>query len=113
MTESFTKVKRLSKKKDIEYLLKNGKRSSDEFLTLYYKKSDILAVGLSITKGLKGAVKRNLLRRRLREILRKKRKNLKKDVMFIILAKPQALTLKYRELERSITILLSKEDLLE
>lgn len=113
MTEAFTREERLRKKKDIEYLLRNGKRISDEYLTIYYEDSDRLVVGIGIKKGLKGAVKRNLLRRRLKGIMRKEKKNLRTDVKFLLLSRPQTVNLLYRELEKRVISLFSKAELLK
>ena len=64
-----------------------------------------VVVGLKVHKR---AVKRNLLRRRLREILRKHLKEIKPGYDVMVLTQPRALEADYAELETQVLSCLKK-----
>ncbi len=55
-------------------------------------------LGLSVSKKVGGAVKRNKVRRRLKEIFRSSMKNLPDDADFVISARPPAAEASFEEL---------------
>ena len=63
------------------------------------------------TKVSKKAVERNLLRRRLREIVRKDLSRLKSGLDILIIAKPQAKDLSFQALEQEAHVLFTKSNL--
>ena len=65
----FNKKNSLKNKKDIENLFKNGKSCSHKFLrTIYLPGESFLKIGVSVPKKLIPlAVKRNLIKRRIKE----------------------------------------------
>ena len=85
----FNKKNSLKNKKDIENLFKNGKTCSHRFLrTIYLPSESFLKIGVSIPKKLIPlAVKRNLIKRRIKEQIRLFPKGLleKKDGFLFIL----------------------------
>ena len=68
----FNKKNSLKNKKDIENLFKNGKLCSHKFLrTIYLPSESFLKIGVSVPKKLVPlAVKRNLIKRRIKEQIR-------------------------------------------
>ncbi|MDA7812803.1 ribonuclease P protein component [Flavobacteriaceae bacterium] len=68
----FNKKNSLKNKKDIENLFKNGKPCSHKFLrTIYLPSESFLKIGISVPKKLVPlAVKRNLIKRRIKEQIR-------------------------------------------
>ncbi len=85
------KDNRLKKKKDFEDVFKKGRGFKEKFLFLKIKKNDLkisrfgFAVGLKVSKK---AVVRNQIKRRLREVMRLKIKQIKPgiDGVFVVLA---------------------------
>ncbi|MEO0088775.1 MAG: ribonuclease P protein component [candidate division WOR-3 bacterium] len=89
-------------KKEIAELKKEGKAVSNEFLTLIYLKKDKRKVLFSCEKSIKKAVKRNKLKRRLREIYRTNKEHFKDNYYFWIMGKEKALELSYNELKEKL-----------
>jgi ribonuclease P protein component len=60
------------RKADFDAVYRNGKRRSSSYFTVFLKANDLpqSRFGFSIKKALGGAVVRNRIRRRLREIVR-------------------------------------------
>ncbi|MBI5892560.1 MAG: ribonuclease P protein component [Deltaproteobacteria bacterium] len=69
---SFTKKERLLKKQDFIDAAKKGKRFSTKNLTIFIKSNDIgiKRFGLSVSRKVGSAVKRNRIKRCLREFFR-------------------------------------------
>jgi len=65
------------------------------------------------TKVDKRAIKRNLIKRRLREIIRLRLKKIRPGYDILLIAKKEILDLKYDELEKEVEMLLKKMKLLE
>ena len=61
---------RLKKTKDFDLVFKKGKKIYSESLTLVYIKRDQLKVGFAVSKKHGGSVKRNRIKRLLREAFR-------------------------------------------
>jgi len=107
------KIYRL-KKREVEEVFQKGRTYRGFFLILEIKKNNlpfsrwsfIVPVGLS-----RKAVKRNRLRRRLRENFRGKLKIIKPGFDGIILAFPPALEKKYSEIDKEIDKLLHLADI--
>jgi len=71
---------------------------------------DVSRYGISINSKVGGAVVRNRIKRRLREILRKI--SIEKGWDFVIIARPAAAKVNYQELKNSVDHLLAKANLL-
>jgi ribonuclease P protein component len=61
---------RLKKEKDFEIVFKKGKRIFSKNLTLVYVPADFLKAGFAVSKKHGGSVKRNKIKRLLRESFR-------------------------------------------
>ena len=73
MPYAYRKSERLRKNRDFSAVMQQGKRSSVDGLSLFYRKNgaDDFRVGISVSKKLANAVKRNRLRRQLRSCISK------------------------------------------
>lgn len=105
MNENLKKEEKLNKK-EISLILKTGKKFYNKLFTVYYKDSENTKFGISLRKGIKGAVKRNKLKRRLREIIRKN--FLKKNKEIFLIANKDTTGFTYCDLEKEIKYLFCK-----
>lgn len=107
-----TKVRtdhRLKKDKQFSYIYKKGKKKSTNNFTLFYlaSKFENYKIGYSISKKQGKACKRNKLKRRLKEIVRKN--NLAKNYFnYIILARENSSQLEFKDIEKEIILLFKK-----
>jgi ribonuclease P protein component len=69
----FPKAIRVKKQPEFDQVIKEGSRTSGEYLVLYRLRSsdEGQKFGIKIARGTKGAVKRNKIKRIIRETLRK------------------------------------------
>jgi ribonuclease P protein component len=119
---------RLRKMKDWDILFKEGSFVGDKFVTAKvwqidpakyprreYSKKDLLigfAVGLKVSKS---AVKRNRIKRQMREVVRLllKDRKIKKGFMIGIVGKKEMVGVEYDEIERNIVGVLKKARVLK
>lgn len=105
------KINRLKKRKDFELIFKKGKKFKEDFLVLKIIKNNLnqsrfgFIVGGKISKK---ASLRNKIKRRLRELVRKKLKKIKKGFDAILIAKEGLENKDFWELEEIINKLFSK-----
>lgn len=100
---------RLRKNSQFNYVYKKGERVHTENFTLFVVKSkyECYKIGFSINKKLGKANKRNLLKRRLREIVRLHAKVLP-FANYVLLAKEGATALSFEELKKEVVRLFGK-----
>ncbi len=119
---------RLRKMKDIEILMKEGRFvggdlanakvwwvNPDKYPRREYTKDDLL-IGFAVGKKVhKGAVKRNRIKRQMREVVRLllKENRVKAGVMVLLIAKSDIVESSYSDIERSIVSVLEKARLLQ
>lgn len=101
---------RLKKHYQYNYVYRAGTKIHGKATTLYFStsKTKNVKIGFSVTKKVGKAVRRNLARRRLREIMRKSVSRLKQNFNIIIVAHDNILAFSYRELEEDVENLLRK-----
>jgi len=113
--------------KDIEILMKEGRFvggdlanakvwwiNPDKYPRREYKKTDLL-IGFAVGKKVhKSAVKRNRVKRQMREVVRLllKENKIKVGAMVLLIAKPEIVSAEYRAIETSIVDILRKARLL-
>ncbi|MBQ9485595.1 MAG: ribonuclease P protein component [Clostridia bacterium] len=78
---------RLKKEKDFDRVFKNGKRLFSDSLTLVYLPSKELKVGFAVGKKHGGSVKRNRIKRLLRESFRSFSPETMKNFFFVFIPK--------------------------
>ena len=100
----FRKKERLTKKSDFQTIIKNGTRySTKNFVIIIHQNNrDIRRIGVSASKRVGGAVRRNRVKRLLREFFR-----LHKDLLpdcsdFLFIAKPGSTQLNYSTLSNEM-----------
>lgn len=111
---TIAKDRRISDRKDIEKILKIGKREYNAYFSLFYlktgKKTRVkVIVPVKVDKR---ATKRNLLRRRASEILRNNLANIKSGYDIVLLFKKEVLGIEFADLQKEILRTLKKARLL-
>ncbi len=99
MNSAFT----LKKNSDFRRLYAKGKSSANRCLALYCRRNRgaVNRMGYTVSAKLGGAVVRNRVRRRLREIARLSAPRLKTGWDIVVVARSRAVAADYRELERA------------
>lgn len=109
--------KTVSLKQNYEFqrLYRRGKNTVSPVLVLYSRKNGRDANRLGITVGTKlgKAVRRNLVRRRIRECYRLREGSIKKGYDLVVVARVRAAGATYRQIDRALETLLEKQGLLE
>ena len=110
-----SKVNRLKKRYQFNYISKNGTHLSTSAMVLYFlpSKTRSIKVGFAVTKKIGKATVRNLVKRRLREIVRKSLPNLKQNYNIIVVARENILNFSFEELSNQYLNLIKKADILK
>ena len=102
------KISSLSKNEDFKYLL-GGKKISSKYITIFYRKLTKMNPGsLNISfvtkKKLGNAVKRNKIKRRLKNIINEAIKNMtiKCNYSYLVIAKPTMLNNEYKNIKETL-----------
>jgi len=100
----------LKKNHEFKRLYNKGKKEASSHAVVYCRRngSNENRLGVTVSTKLGGAVKRNRIRRRLKEIYRLNEENLIKGHDIIIVARMRSRFAGYRELETSILALFKK-----
>jgi ribonuclease P protein component len=99
---SFPKMRRLTHRSEYERVKRDGTTQRGKLLMLKVMPTENLALWRAgfITSGrVGGAVVRNRVRRRLREIVRRRQHELRQGFWFVIIARHEAATATYGALE--------------
>lgn len=105
---------RLKKEKEFEAVFKGGRtlKGKNVFLRYLINGTDKTKVGFVVSKKIsKLAVERNKIKRRMREIVRLKKKEIKDGLSIIIISLPQIKSEGYKEIKEDLESLLSKQEL--
>ncbi|MCL2177268.1 MAG: ribonuclease P protein component [Firmicutes bacterium] len=105
---------RLKKNKDYQKLYKTGKSFACKYLILHYaplKDKTALSIGFSVSGKLGKAVKRNKLRRQIKEATRHLLSNIPRGYNLIITARTTAAGIPYKTISDSIKYMLKKTNL--
>jgi len=111
-----SKKYRLQKDKDFDLVFKKGKNLGSEFLFLKLRKNglEISRFGFILSKKIsKNATVRNKIKRRLREIIRKKLNDIKPGFDVVIGTKIGVIDKSYPEMKRQVEELLKKSKLIK
>lgn len=109
---SLRHYEKLNKKKDIENLLSKGQRDNFSSISIVYRPSALTKFSIGLKKGIKKAVIRNKLRRRLKALLAKKILRMESCFEFIVIAQKEAVYLDFAELERQLSETMRKAGLI-
>ena len=101
---------RLTLRKHFAYIYRKGKRTSSKYFTLYTvdSKFKTYKIGYSINKKIGKANKRNLLKRRLREITRLG-DFIKPYHNYVLLAREGVQELEFEQLKKQVEYIFSKQ----
>lgn len=93
----------LKKNSDFRRLYAKGKTSANRYLAVYCRRNGrgVNRMGYTVSARLGGAVVRNRVRRRLREIARLNAPRIKTGWDIVIVARRRAVGAEYRELENA------------
>jgi ribonuclease P protein component len=111
-----TKINRLTKKKDFDRVFAEGGSSFNKLIGIKAAKNGLPHSRFGIivsTKVSKKAVIRNTIKRRIREVIRGKLKQIKSGQDCVIIALPAIVEKDFCEIERSLTDNLSRVRLLQ
>ncbi|GHU69954.1 hypothetical protein AGMMS49992_01480 [Clostridia bacterium] len=98
----------LKRRGQFQYVYRRGQRASCKELSLLCAKSGRVLVGFSVGKKVGGAVMRNLLKRRMRELVRPLLPRLRSGLYVIIIKEP-AVGASFIELRASLVGLLNRQ----
>ena len=93
----------LKKNSDFRRLYARGKSSTNRYLAVYCRRNGraVNRLGYTVSAKLGGAVVRNRVRRRLREIVRLNAPAMKTGWDMIVVARTRAVGAEYRQLDRA------------
>ncbi len=102
----------LKKKKDFQTVYSNGKTYANRFLVLYVFCSDDLQgkIGFAAGKKLGCAVRRNRIKRLLREAYRMQQDKIKEGFSLLLVGRKAALSASFLDIEKALFALLEKAD---
>jgi ribonuclease P protein component len=109
------KPNRLKNKKDFERVLNQPKGYKQKFLFLKFDRNDLEVTRFGFivsSKTCPKAVDRNKVKRRLREIIRKRLSEIKKGIDVVIIACPPIKDKTFQEIEQNLIQLLQKAKLI-
>ena len=105
-----SKIASLSKNSDFKSLL-SGKKISNKYLTIFFKKlsdknNKKLNLGIITKKKIGNAVKRNLIKRRIKNIMNEavKKKNLNFNYSYLLMTKKTILDDEYENIKKTLFI---------
>jgi ribonuclease P protein component len=101
---AFPKQYRLLRRMDFQGVYKQGQRRSASLCTVFYRPNGLAEtrVGITVPKRLGGAVVRNRIKRRIREVFRQHRQELPGGWDLVLNPRPGVATVAYPVLEREI-----------
>lgn len=103
---SFCYQEKLHKQSDFNKVLKNGKKITNNFVTIFIlKRNDedtIRRIGLVTSRKVGNATQRNLVKRRLREIFRTNKHKLTPGLDIIFILKPEIKLTGYSTLKKTV-----------
>lgn len=109
------KAFRVKTNEEFQKIFKNGKSFANRQLVLYYFKKPEQAhyrIGLSVSKKIGNAVKRNQIKRYLRQAFHELESQLPVGYDLVIIARQPMKTMDFHETKKSLIHLLSREKLL-
>lgn len=108
--ENFGRASRLRSSADFQRVRRAGRRRQGAYITLFFARAEesdgaALAparVGFSVSKRVGDAVRRNLVKRRLREAVRRQLWNVAPGWDMIVVARPEAASAEYTALRNDV-----------
>lgn len=116
--ERLRRMQRLRSPRDFQRVRAQGRRVSGAVLLLGYvarsepDDSGVTRIGFSVSRRVGGAVARNRVKRRLREVIRRKLARIAPGYDLVITARPGAADARMETLEQDVAVLLARARLL-
>ena len=100
----FRKKERITKKSEFQTIIKDGIRyTTKNFVIIIHQNNrDLRRLGISVSKKVGGAVKRNRVKRLVREFFRLNKDQLPESKDFLFVAKPGSIELNYSTLSQEM-----------
>lgn len=102
MRQNLRKYEIIRKRKEIEQVLKKGKRVQTESVILRFLPAQDKRVAFLTHRNIKTAVMRNLIKRRFREIYRLHKEAFTDGFDYVIQAREKAMNMNYWELKEEL-----------
>lgn len=109
------KANRIKKNEEFQYIFKHGKSFANRQLVIYYAEKpgqEHFRIGLSVGKKIGNAVKRNQIKRYLRQAFHEMESDIRPDIDIIIIARQPTKSMGFHEMKKSLSHLLYKQQLL-
>jgi len=110
------KENRLKRKKEFETVFKGGRIAKGKYVFLKYlgNGTEKTKIGFVVSKKIsKLAVERNKAKRRIREIVRLRRKEIKEGLSIIVIALPPINDAPFKEIKKDMENLLKEAELIK
>ncbi|MEC0093775.1 ribonuclease P protein component [Paenibacillus macquariensis] len=107
---------RLRNRADFSRVYRHGRSfANHQFVVYWFRKKEVeqFRVGISVSKKVGNAVVRNRMRRLVKEIVRHHDAELIEHVDLVFIVRKGALTMPYKDMERSVLHVLRKASLLK
>ena len=113
VSATFPKSKRLLKHADFDRVYREGRRNVSRNLSVFYlpgdsANNDGVRVGITVGKALGGAVARNRIKRRMREVVRRHLSELTGALDVVINPRKSAADMEFAELEKEVAAAFAK-----
>ncbi|MBM7583268.1 ribonuclease P protein component [Caldicoprobacter guelmensis] len=107
------KIYRLRKRRDFNYTYQKGKSLANQYLVLVYRRTGlpVTRAGFSVSKKFGKSVRRNRIRRQLREIYRRRIPSIKEGFDLIFVIRKDAGEVEFSKLEEAVDNLLKRAGL--
>ncbi|OAB42065.1 ribonuclease P protein component [Paenibacillus glacialis] len=110
------KTLRLRNRADFSRVYRHGRSfANHQFVVYWFRKKEVeqFRVGISVSKKVGNAVVRNRMRRMVKEIVRHHDSELIEHVDLVFIVRKGAITMPYKDMERSVLHVLRKASLLK
>lgn len=98
----------IKKNEDFKKIIDKRKVVRNKYFSVFYNGADIMLFGISVPKKTGNAVVRNKIKRRIKNIIDKYKKNLQNNKQYVIIVKGSVLDLSYSDMERELINLMKE-----
>jgi ribonuclease P protein component len=102
----------IKKNSEFREIYRTGKRKNGENLSIVFVEKESFKYGISFSKNLKPVVKRNKLKRRIKEIIRGNKTLIQKGFHIVIRCSPSSLTLSFEKLSSELNRLFKEAEII-